>query len=161
MFLFFWSRWFHLFSHVDFVFLVSSILWIVVTYIFVCVELAIARFSLVALSYQLPLIEIRINNSVYGLTISTTCHYSVHNLSYLTLNHLDRILLTKQTRNKWPWFPSGPYHTRPFDLLRFIMTYGQKVHIIFHIEYFYVHISSFYLHLSAPSKNGGGDFHVQ
>ena len=110
IFFVFLSRWFRLFSHVDFVFIVSSISSFSShqIFIFFCVELSITRFSLVVLSYQLPLNPISISCVVYGLTIIMTYHYLSQNCIYLTLNRLDGLLHTKQTKNKWPWFPSGP-----------------------------------------------------
>ena len=98
---------------------------------------------MVPLSYQLTLNLSRRIFVVYKLTISTTYHYCSHNNSCLTLYCLDRILPTKQTKNKWHWFPSVPYRLRIFDILRFLLTHGQTLCRIFHIDYFYVHLSSF------------------
>ena len=62
------------------------------------VELAIARFSLVTLSYQPPLNPRSISYVVYVLNIITTYQYSVHGRSYLTLHLLDWVLPTKQKK---------------------------------------------------------------
>ena len=79
-------------------------------------------FSLVALIYQPNLNPSSRRYIVYELTIITTYHSSGHNSSYLTLYYLYWLLPTKQTKNKRPWFPPGPYHPRPFDILRFCLT---------------------------------------
>ena len=63
------------------------------------VELEIARFALVALRYQPHLNPRSRSYSVYGLTISTNYHYSIHNSRYSTLNCLDRLHNTKQTKS--------------------------------------------------------------
>ena len=55
------------------------------------VELEIARLSLVALRHQPHLNPKSRSYSVYGLIISTNYHYSIHNISYLTLNCLDLV----------------------------------------------------------------------
>ena len=68
------------FCPVDFVFFVASI-HLPPYWFFVCVDLVIKRFSLVTLSYQLPLNNTRNSYVIYGWTISTTYHYSVHNRS--------------------------------------------------------------------------------
>ena len=54
------------------------------------------KLSLVTLSCQPPLNPISRSYVVYGLTISTTHHYSGHNRSNLTVNRLDMILPSKQ-----------------------------------------------------------------
>ena len=69
-------------------------------YMYVHVELEITRLSLVTISYQPPLNTSSRIYVVYGFRISTTYHYYGHNSSYLTLNRLDRLLPTKQTKNK-------------------------------------------------------------
>ena len=64
------------------------------------VEPEITRFSLVALSYQPPLNPSIRSYVIYLLTFSITYHYYVHNSSNLTINRLDWILPTKQTKNR-------------------------------------------------------------
>ena len=44
---------------------------------------------------------------------------------------------------KWPWFPSGPYRPRLFNILIFFLTYRHSLCRILNVEYFYVHLSSF------------------
>ena len=76
---------------------------------------------------------------------------SGYNCSYFTTYHLDRILPTKKTKNKWPWYPSGPY--RPtfwfYNIFPGIQTdTTQNIwHIIFLSSSF-----PFYLNFSALSN---------
>ena len=116
-----------------------------------CVELETTRFSLVPLSYQPPLNTDGRRYVVYGSSISTTYHYYCHNNSYLTINRLDWLLPTKQTKNKWPWFKSGPYRPRLFDLLPFFLTYRQLLRRIFHMDFSNLFFQ-FFLHFSELSK---------
>ena len=124
------------------------------TFLFVCVELAIKCFSFVYLSYQPPLNTSSISQDVYGLTISTTYHYSGHNRSYLTLNCLDWLLPTKITKNKQPWFPSGPYRPKNFNPLIFFLTYGQSLRRIISHRIFLRSSFQFSLHLSVLYNSG-------
>ena len=70
------------FRRVDFVFFVSSVLYFLsrgfrelLLSFFVCVELATTWFSLVALSYPIPLKPTNRSYVVYGFNISTTYPY--------------------------------------------------------------------------------------
>ena len=105
----------------------------------ITVELEIKLFSLVALSYQPSFNTTSRHYVVYVLTIR-------QNQSYFNIYCLYRILSTKQTKNKWPCFLSGPY-CPIFKFLRiFLLTYGQTLRKILLRSYlpFSLHWSALY-----------------
>ena len=81
---------------------------------FLYVELLIERFSLVALRYQPTLNPISRIYAVYESTISTIHHYYGHNSSYLTLYWTNRLLTTKQTKNKTTLISIRPISSQNF-----------------------------------------------
>ena len=88
-----------------------------------CVELAIKRFSLIALSYQMLFNTISRNYVVYGLTTH-------HNRSYFNTYYLDEILSNKHNETSEPDIYQDRIVRLPDLLIFFLLVYGQTLRII-------------------------------